>query len=71
MSVFYDCRFKPLIARLVAAHLNEKDDEKRRNLAKITFFACRKKTKTLNFYRSLDYARGSESVIYFSMIYAS
>ena len=57
-------------ARLLAAHANKKDGEKRRSPTRVPCFAS-SNTLTFNFYRSLDYARKNESITYFPIIYAS
>ena len=46
------------------AHTNKNADEKRTNTDAVAFF--RSKTPTYNSCRSLDYAGGNESIIYFT-----
>ena len=58
------------LARLVAAHANKKDDEKRRSPTKVQSLLVETHMQMLNFYRSLNCARGNESIIYFPTIYA-
>ena len=57
-------------ARLLAAHRDKKDGEKRRSPTRVPCFASRN-TLAFNFYRSLHCARKKESIIYFPTIYAS
>ena len=56
--------------RLLAAHANKNDGEKRSSPTTVPCFASRN-TLTYNFYRSLDCARKNKSIIYFPTIYAS
>ena len=57
-------------ARLLVAHANKKDGEKRSSPTTVPCFASQN-TLTFNFYRSLDCARKNESILYFSTIYES
>ena len=57
-------------ARLLAAHANKTDSEKRRSLTTVPCFASRN-TLTFNFYRSLHCPRKNGSIIYFLTIYTS
>ena len=57
------------LTRLIAAHANKKDSEKRRSPTRVPVFV-NWKTSTFNFYRSLDCTRENESIIYFPTIYA-
>ena len=57
-------------ARLLTAHANKKDGEKRRSPTRVSCFVSQN-TLTFNFYGSLHCTRKNESMIYFPTIYVS